>query len=68
MNDLDKAIWQASRGDKPQFIALLTKLFDDIDWLRATIDRFIESPQVMELEKRVEALESRRGPGRPKGS
>jgi hypothetical protein len=62
MTDREKAIWQASRGDKPQMIALLTKLFDEIGSLTIT------AAAVEALEKRIEALESRRGPGRPKGS
>jgi len=64
MTDRDKAIWQASRGDKAQFIELLTALFDEIGALTVSSASAVEA-----LEKRIEALESRRGPGRPpKGS
>jgi hypothetical protein len=63
MTDLDKAIWQASRGDKAQMIALLTELF-----AKADEQSKVMLDAVASLSVRIEALESRRGPGRPKGS
>jgi hypothetical protein len=63
---LEKSIWQASRGDKAQFIELLGDLFRKADRVQFSLDATQEA-LVLALD-RIEALESRRGPGRPKGS
>jgi len=67
MRILEKSIWQASRGDKAQFISLLDDLFKRESELTVLVNVLMAT--VADHEKRIEALESRRGPGRPpKGS
>lgn len=66
MTDQDKAIWQASRGDKDQFIELLTELFAQAEARHAEWRALAHT--VANLHDRIDALEAKRGPGRPKGS
>ena len=61
MTDLEKAIWKASRGVPAETAALFTRLFAEIGELTVTA-----AASISELEKRIEALEAKRGPGRPK--
>ena len=50
MTDLEKAIWTASPGVPAETAALFARLFAEI----------------AALNERIEALEAKRGPGRPK--
>lgn len=56
MTDLEKAIWQAARGNRDVFIPLVTGIFNRLESAES---------KILELETRLLALESRRGPGRP---
>ena len=59
MTDQEKLIWKASRGVPGAVSELLTKLFAERDRIDA---------ELAAAKASIEALESRRGPGRPKGS
>jgi uncharacterized membrane-anchored protein len=63
MTDLEKTIWRASRGVPDALSTLLTRLFADMDALTARLG-CCEAMNNMLLD-RIEALEAKRGPGRP---
>lgn len=63
MTDLEKTIWRASRGTPEAMSSLLTRLFADIEALTARLG-CDEAVSNMLLD-RIEALEAKRGLGRP---
>ena len=66
MTDLEKRIWQASRGDRFQLESIITELDDRIIRAELAADAMLVKYQA--LIGRLDALEAKRGPGRPKGS